>query len=194
MEETGGSQEEKGQNPQEKQNSGNEGLTYESWYTQQPKEVQILVNGQIEPMKHRLNRANEEKAQLKRDIEAIKAKTDLDAPKKLEAMEQAHAEAERRASFYEGCPREVVNPKAAYTLAKEFGHLTEKGHLDIEKFKEAFPEQFQSSSPNPTTSRSSGAAGAGTAGAPTPAAATSGTPMPNQQMNAAIRTMAGRNM
>ena len=123
-----------------------EPLIFDGWYAAQSDEVRKLVDGHIANLKSAHERVKAERKELKTTLTQIKEAGVSDAVQ-LKQIQDALAESQRKTLFYEQCPAEVVNPQSAFVLAVAFNCFSEEGKLDLDKFKEACPEQFKDSTP-----------------------------------------------
>lgn len=115
---------------------------YKKWFSGLDKSIQDRVTKQYSRLENAFTRVKEERTTLKGQIAAIKADTTKTVEEKISEISARTEEAEKRASFYENLPPNIVNPKNAYILAQANNCLKKDGSLDLEKFKKACPEQL----------------------------------------------------
>lgn len=150
-------QQQTGGDPQEnQQQSASE--TFEGWLGKQDKAVQDMYTSHVTGLKTALEAERTSKRDVEKQLRELipQASAGSEAQKKLTEMVGQLSEAQRRATFAEQAPSEGIrNIKAAYTLARADGLITETGDIDFKRLKTAYPELFGPATPP-------GNAGAGT--------------------------------
>lgn len=154
--------------------------SFDDWFKTQDSKVQSMIDSHIAPLKNAHERQKETNRELKEQISSLKSQKDEDLRNAVNAVQSKAEMLERRAAFYENIPRDIVNAKAAYTLAAAHDLLNSDGTLKEREFREQFPELVGKKGAGGNTNI--GGAGGG-----------SDTP-PNQtkDMNAFIRRASGR--
>jgi hypothetical protein len=104
----------------------------------------------IEESTGALSRAHERTKEtlktLKNDFKTLKGSKDTDIQKAVEDIEAKLAKSESDAAFYKSVPSDVLDREKAKILAEAQGLIRSDGALDVDKFREKNPEQFQTES------------------------------------------------
>jgi len=158
-------------------------LQWDTWLGEQPEPIQTLIDSHTKGLRSALQSERTQRAELAKQLrEATKtAAQGSELQKSLEALSGKLEMAELRARFFEEASKPEVNctnPRMALLAAQELDAIDNKGRINWDAIKQAFPEIFRPVRPP------QGNAGAGTT-APPPANM-------GGAMNAAIRRAAGR--
>jgi hypothetical protein len=157
--------------------NGNSGPDYETWFNQQPDDVKGLIEGHTTGLKSALDKERSERKEFEKQlrIAASEQEKGSEARKLLEGQADRMALLERQAAFFDAAHTAgATNLKLAWLAAVDAGLVDDKGQVDMDKVKAAFPQLFGAKTV-------AGNAGAGTGDDP-----------PKGGMNAYIRKSAGR--
>lgn len=168
------------QKPTEQPKEGVTPKTFEEFLEAQPEEVRTLYQSHSEALLNTVKATRDERDQFKKQIkELAKGQAEgSEAKKQLEAMEAQLEKTERRAAFLEDAMKPEIqckNPRAAWLLAEAEGLFDKKGLPDWAAIKRDAPELFGA----PVAKANAGEG-------------TQQPPNPHKDMNAFIRTAAGR--
>ena len=153
---------------------------WETWHDALTEPAQKLIAEHTSGLKTALKTERDARKDAEKDLRAVAADLEKgsDAQKKVLELADAEAAANTKADFYDDAHKNgVTNLKLAYIVAKDEGLFDKRGNVNFGRMKENFPELFGKKKPP------DGSAGEGTGG---------GLPGEKQDMNAAIRKMAGR--
>ncbi len=155
---------------------------WQAWLQGQPEEQRAVIarlyEAETQGLKSALRSEREARGGLEKQLREIGKQLDegSEARKQLEAAASELQAAQQRVAFYENAPGELVNPKLAWLAAQEIGAFDQRGNVNWDAVKQAFPELFKKAV----------VAGAVNAG--------SGNAAPKPfDMNTALREAAGRN-
>lgn len=156
--------------------------TWQAWLEGQPEEQRAVIarlhEAETQGLKSALKSEREARGGLEKQLREIGKQLDegSEARKQLEAAASELQAAQQRVAFYENAPGDLVNPKLAWLAAQEIGAFDQRGNVNWDAVKQAFPELFKKA-----VAVSAVNAGSGNA-APKPF-----------DMNSALREAAGRN-
>jgi ABC-type nitrate/sulfonate/bicarbonate transport system substrate-binding protein len=156
-------------------------VTFDKWIEAQPDDVKTLLDGHIKGLKTALDSERESRKGVEKQLKDLATKAELgsEAQKQLTALADQVQASERRQSFYdEAHSQGVSNLKLAYLAATDAGLIDDKGRVNWEQLKKAFPQLFS-----------------GVAGGPPRGNAGDGTSTPpggKVTMNSIIRRAAGQ--
>jgi hypothetical protein len=122
-----------------------ETLTYENWLTAQPDTVKTLLEVHTKGLKSALDGERDARRAQEKELRDLagKAEKGSEAEKKLLALADQTAEADRRAEFYEEAHTSGVSDlKLAYLLAVEEELFDKRGRVNFEEMKKAHPVLF----------------------------------------------------
>jgi len=155
-------------------------LEWDTWHGALPENAQKLVAEHESGLKTALATERDSRKDAEKDLRDAAAEMEKgsDAQKKVLKLADDVAAGNLKADFYDDAHKAgVSNLSLAYLAAKENDLFDKRGNVDFTKMKESYPELFgKKTAPD-------GNAGEGTGG---------GLPKKKQDMNAAIRRMAGR--
>jgi len=168
-----GEQQQQGQQPQQAPQS------WDAYLETLPAEIKTLYDGHTTGLKNALASERTQRSELAKQMQTLskQAAEGSDMKKALEATSAQLDAANQRADFFESAIKPEIgcsNPALAFLAAREAGAIDQRGRINWEALKTAYPELFKPKVP---------AANAG-----------SGTQNPPQtaNMNDFIRTKAGR--
>lgn len=136
-------------------------LTFEKLYEGLPETHRSVLDGHVSGLKSAFERQKAETKELKDAMKALRDGREADIEQVKRELGEKLSAVEKRARFFETCPPEIGNPKAALAVAREFGAMRDDGSLDVERLKEAAPELFTAKSPPGNAGRTTGANGGG---------------------------------
>lgn len=134
-------------------------LTFDTWFKDQPEDVQTLLDGHTKGLKTALESEREIRKTREKELRdlAKKAEEGSDAQKKLTELADREGDMGRRADFYEEAHAQgVTNLKLAFMVATQDELFDKKGAVDFDEMKKAYPELFAAKS------SAAGNAGSGT--------------------------------
>lgn len=153
--------------------------TFDEWLAGQDEHSKGLVTARLQSVEGALRAQRGERDNLAKQIKELSAKAEKgsETERQLQAISAQLEDANQRADFYKDATKPEIgcsNAELAYIAAKAAGAIDQKGRVNWDALKTAYPELFQKKIP---------AAGAG-AGTQNPPQATT--------MNDFIRQAAGR--
>lgn len=168
------------QNQNGSQNQDGETPTFEDWIASQDETVKGLLDTHTAGLKSALEKERDRAAKLEKSLReaAKKQEAGSAAQKELEQLADNLAIAKRENAFIVAAYKAGVNdPELALLAAERAGLIHQDGTADFTRLKETYPQLF-----GKVPQQTAGNAGNGTGNPPTT----------QKDMNAAIRTMAGR--
>lgn len=154
-------------------------VTFESWLEGQGQDVQGLINGHIAGLRSALQSERDQRRQFERELREAAGQLEQgsEARQRLDQLTADLDVQERRAEFYEAAHQAgIVNLRLAWLAVQQDDEVRDRrGNANMAGLRERYPELFGHPAP-------AGNAGSGTNQQQQPAA----------DMNAFIRTAAGR--
>lgn len=171
--------------PEETQNSGatpDTGampVSFDSWLKEQPDDVKAIIGDRFKNLETTLTSERDARKGFEKQVRDLATKAELgsEAQKQLTTMAEQIQAAERRQSFYdEAHTQGISNLKLAYLAATDSGFIDDRGRVNWEQLKKAYPQLVMAVTP-PRGNAGDGA----------------GTPPGKSTMNTIIRRAAGYN-
>ena len=162
-----------------------QGLTFDSWITEQPDDIKSLLEEHTKGLKSALASEKDARKNFEKQIKDLagKAEKGSEFERQLAEIAKANERAQSQADFYEQAHAAgVSNLKLAFIVAEQDQLMDGRGRVNFEEMRKRYPELFGGE----RRQAASGNAGAGTGGSG------NGAGQPGQRMNDFIRTAAGR--
>lgn len=118
-------------------------LTYENFMSQQTKEVQALVTGNVTGLKSALESERENRKGVEAQLRTLAEQLEGDHKEAIENMANQLDEVTLQNDFYEDAIAEGVNnPKLAFVVAREYKLIDRKGRVNWNQMRVDFSELF----------------------------------------------------
>lgn len=140
---------------------GGQGLTFDSWITAQPDEIQDLLEGHTSGLRSALDSERAARKDFEKKIKELsgKAEKGSELERQLAEIAKANERVQTQADFYEQAHvAGVSNLKLAFIVAEQDQLIDGRGRVNFEEMRKRYPELFGGEK----RQMSNGNAGAGT--------------------------------
>ena len=118
--------------------------SWDAYLAAQAEPVKALFEGHVSGLKSALADERDQRKSFEKELRDVAKQLEdgSEAKKQVEQLSKQYDEAERRITFYETAPAELVSHKLGWLAATEMGAFDRRGNVDWDAMKKAYPELF----------------------------------------------------
>lgn len=133
-------------------NQGSAPQTFEAWLGSQDAAIKGLIDNHVNGLRGALETERTQRKDFERQVKDLAGKLEKgsEGRQQAEALAGQIATLERQAAFYDAAHAAgVANLRLAWLAAQEAKLIDDKGHIDMLRLKEQFPELFRATGAGP---------------------------------------------